>query len=287
MNGDDQTKDADPAGQTVRTGDIETYYRRCGDGPPIVFIHGMAMSTTQWEPQLGALSDEYTAIAYDVRGHGHTGGSDRDPYTIDRYAADLDALLTALAIKRPVLCGLSMGGCIAQVYAATHPEEVAGLVLSDTFTAGPLPIGGRLLFANLRGMGRMDRVIRYTTLNRLQTRIADRLTPGIAGDIETIQQLMESAPTIPHREFRKIADSVAAFPKQELDYSRITCPTLVMHGENVPAILRTMHTRLAEQLTNAPVMMRPVPDAGHASNVDNPTFFTAEVRRFADVVFVR
>lgn len=35
---------------TVRTNDVETYYVRQGEGPPIVFVHGMAMSATQWEP---------------------------------------------------------------------------------------------------------------------------------------------------------------------------------------------------------------------------------------------
>ena len=144
---------------SVRTNDIETFYVRRGDGPTIVFIHGMAMSADQWKPQMAALSDEYTTIAYDVRGHGHTGGSDREPYTMELYAADLDVLLTALDIENPVLCGLSMGGCIAQMYAARYPERVAGLVVSDTFTAAPLPLKGRFIFANLRFFGRLDRFI--------------------------------------------------------------------------------------------------------------------------------
>jgi len=144
----------------VRTGDIETHYVRRGEGPPIVFIHGMAMSATEWEPQMEALSDEFTTIAYDVRGHGHTGGSDRKSYDMSVYAQDLDALLRGLDVENPVLCGLSMGGCIAQVYAATYPEKIAGLVVSDTFTAAPLPLKGRLIFANLRFFGLLDRIVR-------------------------------------------------------------------------------------------------------------------------------
>lgn len=267
---------------TVRTNDVETYYVRRGDGPPVVFIHGMLMSTTEWEPQIEALGEEYTTIAYDVRGHGHTGGSDVEPYTMEQYAADLDALLTALEIERPILCGLSMGGCIAQVYAATFPEKVAGLVLSDTFTAAPLPLKGRLVFANLRVIGRLDRVVRYPTLNRIQLWVGQRLSPGVAGDGETTQRLMENAPTIPHAEVVKIAESMAGFPKSDFDASRITVPTLLVHGEAVPGFLREMHARLAEQLTNADVEVTEVPDAGHASNVDNPAFFSATVREFLD-----
>lgn len=265
---------------SVRTGDIETNYVRRGNGPPIVFIHGMAMSTTEWEPQMEALSNEFTTIAYDVRGHGHTGGSDRKSYNMSLYAEDLDALLTELNVENPVLCGLSMGGCIAQVYAATYPEKIAGLVVSDTFTAAPLPWKGRLIFANLRFFGLLDRIVRYTTLNRLQMWVGQRLSPGIAGDSVTIQRLMDEAPTISHAEFVKIANSVAQFPKSDFDASQITVPTLVMHGENVPAVLQDMHRKLAAQLTNADVEISVIPDAGHASNIDNPAIFSKVLCEF-------
>lgn len=265
---------------TVRTNDVETFYVRRGDGPPVMFIHGMFMSAIEWEPQMEALSDEYTTIAYDVRGHGRTGGSDVESYTMELYAADLDALLAALDVEKPVLCGLSMGGCIAQVYAARYPEKVAGLVLSDTFTTAPLPVSGRLVFANLRFFGLLDRVVRYTTLNRIQMWVGQRLVPGVSGDGVTTQRLMEAAPTIPHAEFVKIAAAMAEFPKSDVDLSRVSVPTLIMHGENLPAVFRDMHPKLAEQLSNAGVETTVVPDAGHASNTDNPAFFSTAVREF-------
>ncbi|WP_396612158.1 alpha/beta fold hydrolase [Haloferax sp. S1W] len=269
---------------TVRTGDIETYYERRGDGPPIVFIHGMFMSTTEWVPQVEALEDDFTTISYDVRGHGHTGGSDRDTYSMDLYAADLDALLTEIGVENPILCGLSMGGCIAQVYAATHPEKVAGLVLSDTFTAAPLPLSGRLVFANLRFFALLDRFVRYPTLNRLQLWVGNLLSPGVATEAETIQRLVEDAPRISHAEFAKIATAMARFPQSDFDGSRVEAPVLLLYGEHALKSFKTMHTRLAESLANADVEVTVVPDAGHASNIDNPAFFTAAVREFAHEV---
>jgi pimeloyl-ACP methyl ester carboxylesterase len=268
----------------VRTNDVDTYYVRRGDGPPVVFVHGMATSTAQWDSQMDALS-EYTTIAYDVRGHGRTGGSNRESYDVELYASDLHALLEALNVERPLICGLSMGGCIAQVYAARHPENVAGVVLADTFSADELSFGARLVFANLRLLGRLDGVVRYTTLNRLQTRVGNRLAPGVAGDGTSIQRVMETGPRIPHAEFVKIADSVAAFPDSDFDVTGITAPTLVLYGEHNPDVLVEMHERLAARLTNADVDVRVVPAAGHASNVDNPAFFTDAVRRFARRVF--
>jgi pimeloyl-ACP methyl ester carboxylesterase len=138
---------------------------------------------------------------------------------------------------------------------------VAGLVLADTFTAASLPLKGRLLFANLRFFGLLDRVVRYTTLNQVQTWIGDRLAPGVAGDRVTTQRLMEEAPGIPHAEFRKIARSVADFPESDFDAARITAPTLIMYGEHTPAVLRDVHARLAEHLRNAETEVTVVPDA--------------------------
>lgn len=265
---------------TARTNDIETYYVRRGDGPPVVFVHGMLMSTTMWEAQMDALCDTFTTIAYDVRGHGHTGASDRNPYSIDLFAADLDALLDALDLDRAVVCGLSMGGTVAQAFAAAHPEKVAGLVLADTFPAGPMPLTLRLALANIRFLARLDRLIDYRTLNRWQLQVGNRLLPGVSGDPETIQRLLEDAPTIAHDEFVKIADATARFPKSDVDLSTVTAPALVLHGEHLPMANEETTGRLVDQLSNADPTVHVVPGSGHASNVDNPEFFTARLREF-------
>jgi pimeloyl-ACP methyl ester carboxylesterase len=275
---------ADVERGTVETNGIDTHYVRRGSGQPIVFVHGMAMNATEWVPQLAALGDDYETVAYDVRGHGHTGGSDASEYTIDLFAEDLRALLDALDVEDPIVCGLSMGGAIAQVYAARYPEDVAGVVLADTFTAAPMGLQGRMLFANLKFLARLDRVVRYTTLNRLQTRIGNALSPGVAGAGTATQRIMETGPTIPHREFAKIARAVATFPRSDVDLAAITAPVLVVHGEHLPATMVAMADRIVDGLANAPTDTVVVPDAGHASNVDNPEVFTEAVRKFAEAV---
>ena len=265
---------------TVRSDDIETHYVKQGDGPPVVFVHGMLMSTSMWRHQLDALDDTFTTIAYDVRGHGLTGGSGRSSYSIELLAADLAGLFDALDIDRAVVCGLSMGGAIAQAFAAAHPERVAGLVLADTFPAGPLPLTGRLAMANVRFLARLDRLVDYRTLNRWQLRVGNWLLPGVAGDAETVQRLVEDAPHISHDEFVKVADATAGFQHETVDLSVVTAPTLVMHGEHLPMANEETTARLLAQLRNADPVARVVPDSGHASNIDNPDFFTAQLREF-------
>jgi pimeloyl-ACP methyl ester carboxylesterase len=264
----------------VETNGIETYYERRGEGPPVVFVHGMVMSNTMWDAQVEALADEYTTVAYDVRGHGRTGGSDVGSYSIPLFAEDLDALLTALDVERPVLCGTSMGGAVAQAYAAAHPGNVAGLVLADTFPAGDLPLAGRLAFANIRFLGWLQRYVDYRRLNRVQMRVGNLLSPGWAGDEVTVQDLVESDPRIASDEFRKIARATAAFPGSDLDLSAVTAPALVLYAENAPAGMQGMASGIRDGLANADVEVDVVPDAGHAVNLDNPEFFEEAVRAF-------
>jgi pimeloyl-ACP methyl ester carboxylesterase len=48
-----------------------------------------------------------------------------------------------------MVCGLSIGGCVAEDHAARHSDRVSGLVLAYAFGTGPVPLSARLLFANL------------------------------------------------------------------------------------------------------------------------------------------
>jgi len=264
---------------TIRTNDIETYYERRGEGPPVVFVHGAIVDHSQWDPQREALSDEYTTIAYDVRGHGRTGGSQRGRYSVDLFADDLDALLDALDLDEVVLCGLSTGGCIAQVYAARHPGRVAGLVLADTFAPEYLSVGERLQRSLLlratvppvRLFG-YERVERW--LVRLQERIADE---GVSGDYENVERIRESGPKMATDEFAKVIGAVTGFHHTEVRFPAISAPTLVLYGEHEAPFMRRQARHLATEIGGA--SLRAVPKAGHASNLDEPEFVTDAVRK--------
>ncbi|MDL5363729.1 alpha/beta fold hydrolase [Halalkalicoccus sp. NIPERK01] len=264
---------------TVRTGDIETYYEQRGSGPAIVFVHGAILDHGQWTPQMEPLSDDYTTIAYDVRGHGRTGGSARERYSIELFAEDLAALVTALDLDRPVLCGHSMGGCIAQAYAARYPDRLAGLVLADTFAPEPLTRGEwvqRSLL--LRATVPPVRLLGYERVERALVWLHERLSRGASGDYGEIERLRSGGPRMATDEFAKVIRAVARFHETDLDLAAITTPTLVIYGENEPAFVRRHVPTLETTLPDATV--REVPGAGHASNLDDPDSFTRSIREF-------
>jgi pimeloyl-ACP methyl ester carboxylesterase len=105
---------------------------RRGDGPPIVFVHGMGTSATTWERCMDRLADRFTVIAVDLLGHGGSPVPD-DPkeYTRDRALADLDDVLADLDAPA-VLVGHSLGGYLALAHAATRPGVARAIVVLNT-----------------------------------------------------------------------------------------------------------------------------------------------------------
>lgn len=271
---------------TVQTNGVETYYVEHGDGPPVVFVHGAIVDHTQWAPQLDALSGDYRTVGYDVRGHGRTGGSPEESYSIELFAEDLDALADALDLDQFVLVGLSMGGLIAQGYAARHPERVAGLVLADTFTTAVLGWRDRLMRALLRATIPPTRLVGYERVERAMVWLQERVQgEDVSGDYENIEAIRDAGQEMTTVEFAKVIRAVSSFHHERVDYRNIASPALVLYGEHDTAFVRRHAPVLEALLGDARVLE--VPDAGHASNLDNPEFVTNALREFLDGLELR
>src|SRR6185436_12108198 len=93
-----------------------------GRGLPVVLLHAFPLNRSMWEPQIAALFGECRCIVPDLRGFGDSprGG----PFTMDRYADDVAALLDALQVDRAVVAGLSMGGYVALALWRRHRKRV-------------------------------------------------------------------------------------------------------------------------------------------------------------------
>lgn len=266
---------------TVRTNDVETYYELAGEGPVVVFVHASMLDHSVWDAQATALEGDYTTLVYDLRGHGRTGGSDRESYTIDLFVDDLDALLDALSLDSVVLCGLSMGGLIAEVYATRHPERVAGLVLAEAWTPpilGPsdwlirrIVLPATVLPVRLFGIERVERANVWLT---------ERFARGAGGDYAEIQRLRRDAPSMTTDEFGKVVGAMTRFHRTTVDLGALTMPTLVLVAANGLPFVRRHAVRIAESADDrAGVSVDTVPNAGHAVTVDAPAVVTDAIRR--------
>jgi pimeloyl-ACP methyl ester carboxylesterase len=100
-------------------------------GPPIVFVHGMVGHTGFWNTALSASADRRRTVAIDLRGHGNSRAPSDGDYTIEACAADVLAIMDALALDPVMLVGHSYGACVVTAAAAQRPDRVRRLVLVD------------------------------------------------------------------------------------------------------------------------------------------------------------
>ncbi len=125
------TMNALPPRQTCQLSHGHLSYRASGTGPTVFFLHDLLGNAKSWAYQFqdARFSGHYRLIAWDAPGFGE---SDFVPAEIDAYVAALAEFIARLANEPVYLVGHSMGGTLAQRYAARHPECVRRLVLSCT-----------------------------------------------------------------------------------------------------------------------------------------------------------
>ena len=124
----------------VRVNGLDIAYERAGEGPPLVLVHGAAVDGRMWEPQLAALADEYTVVAWDEPGAGRSSDVPSS-YGLADYADCLAGLIDILALGHAHVAGLSWGGTVVLGLYRRRPELVATLLLVDTYAGwkGSLP----------------------------------------------------------------------------------------------------------------------------------------------------
>jgi pimeloyl-ACP methyl ester carboxylesterase len=96
----------------------------------LVFIHGAGGHGYFWQAQIQALSDRVNIVALDLPGHGRSDGPGMD--TIGEYARVVDGFLTDIEAPKPIPCGFSLGGAIAQQLLIDYPQHYAAGVLIGT-----------------------------------------------------------------------------------------------------------------------------------------------------------
>jgi 3-oxoadipate enol-lactonase len=97
----------------------------------MVLIHSLALDSSIWDGVVAKLDGRAEILAYDCRGHGR---SERQaiPFTTELFARDLRELLDDVGWPEALIAGCSMGGCVAQAFAAQCPSRVNALALIDT-----------------------------------------------------------------------------------------------------------------------------------------------------------
>ena len=271
---------------TVRSNGVDLFYETRGpeDGEPLVFIMGLSAQLVFWpEGLLDAMANRgYRVIAFDNRDAGKStairepfkygpmtamlrymvGLKVHAPYTLDDLVADTMGLLDALGIERAHLVGASMGGMVAQLAAATHPERVLSVtsIMSSTnspFLPPPKPAALKTLVAPRVKVETEEQFVAFGL--EMMAKLGGTLPQG--QDELAAMYRASWARGINPRGIRNQFLAIMATGSLTKTLKKIQCPTTVIHGGADPLIRPAGGKASARAIRGAKLAI--IPGMGH------------------------
>ena len=270
------TDEGDRATEAYRSR-ADVYSTERGEGPAVVFAHGTLMDRTMFDPQMEAFGDEYRCVAYDLRARTDQYDTDYDLYDL---ADDAVALMDAKGIDSCVFVGMSMGGFTALRLAERYPERVDGLVLVDsdglTHDEADREQYGQMVEAT-RDHGRPSQ-----NLVSLVEHILFGATTNETNQ-ELVKRWSERWRSYPGEAVYNEVHSWLDRDEFTEEMAGIDVPVLAIHGEEDTSIDMAHAEETVEALPDA--RLEPIPEAGHSSNLENPSAANAAIREFLRDVY--
>ncbi|WP_025597144.1 alpha/beta fold hydrolase [Burkholderia sp. WSM2230] len=254
-------------------------YVECGEGEPLVFVHGSLCDYRYWSAQTAALSAHFRCISVSLSHYWPAGEACiQGEFGWQTHVAELAEFIEALDIAPVHLVGHSRGGSVAFHVAREYPRLVKTLTLADP--GGPLQTDS------------MAEAALPAATNALRARVAELIE---GGEIEAGLELFVDSVSAPGSwrkssvAFRTMAaDNAATLPKQLRDplpaYSReaargVKCRTLLIEGQRSPRMFRNNVEKLAQWIDYAD--RQTIAGASHGMNVSNAGAFNRLIHSFA------
>ncbi|OYW59685.1 MAG: 3-oxoadipate enol-lactonase [Rhizobiales bacterium 35-68-8] len=248
----------------LSAGGLVTHYDLAGpqDAPVLLLANSLGTSFHIWDAVMPALAARFRVLRYDMRGHGLTDAvplEGENGYSIAALAGDALALMDALGIGKAHVCGLSIGGMVAQHLAAHAPDRVERLVLCDTAAViGPASVW------NERVAG-----IRKSGLAAIAPGVMERwfTAPFRAANPVIMQGCINM---VARNTLDGYVGCALAVRDADLraDGARIATPTLVIVGDQDPATPPASAEALAAGITGARLAV--IASASHIPCVEQP-----------------
>jgi pimeloyl-ACP methyl ester carboxylesterase len=257
----------------VSVGDVELAVHDVGSGQPILFIHGFPLDHAMWDRQTERLSSRYRVLAVDLRGFGESGVT-AGTVSMEQYADDLARLLDGLGVREPVvLCGLSMGGCIAWQFVRKYPDRVKALIACDTRVVADTAeaADGRFKTAE-KALSSGAVVVADAMIPRLFSDQSRERQPAVVE--ATRQVILRTEPEGLAAGLRGLATR----PDVSDQARRCALPTLAIVGEHDVISTADEMRGWASKMPNAEVVI--VPGAGHMAPLENPQVVNDAIEKF-------
>jgi N-formylmaleamate deformylase len=267
--------DVPASSRWVRSGDLRLHLLDYGpaDGVPVLVLPGITSPALTMDFVARELTDLVRPLVLDVRGRGLSdSASPQAPgplhgYDLEAYADDVDAVVTGLALDRPILLGHSMGARIAAVAAGRGRHPQRGTVLVDPPMSGP----GRGPYPTTLTafLGQLDAARRGTDADE----VAASWPRWPRREQELRARWLASCSTT------AVAATHAGFESEDFFdvWPAVPAPTVLIHGGDSPVVTAAGVAEAAE--ANPAAEMVEVPGAGHMVFWDQPAAGLAAVRQ--------
>lgn len=241
-------------------------YLRLGAGEPLILIHGLGEMKEGWHNQF-ELSDQFDLIIPDLRGHGDHKGT--IGISIQNFAADIIQLLKELNIETAHICGLSLGGLVAQEIYRQSSQVCRSLMLVSTFHYMPRQIGNllyklRKLRANNLSIEAHQKLAARVCLYSWSEENYQHFIKYYRPDQETYIKSVESAMKV---------NNTSLLPK-------IDIPTLIIGGQYDSVTPVWVQLLMHKQISHSEfVIMR---NTGHYAKLEAKEAFNKTLRDFLE-----
>ena len=256
--------------EVIQTCGLEIAYNRVGQGPPLVFVHGAAEDGRVWRPQLAALADEFTVVAWDEPGAGRSSDVPAD-FSLADYASSLAAVIEAVGLGSAHVAGLSWGSTVVQELYRRHPGLVSTLILLGAYAGWKGSLPADEVAARVEGARQMLAA---------PAEAFDPTLPGLfAGEppAEFVPLLEEIAADVRPQSLKTQLFLMAEADQRDL-LPRIAVPTLLIWGELDARSPLSVARQFEETVPETELVV--IPGAGHVSHLERPEQVNDAVRKF-------
>ena len=238
----------------------------------LVFLHGIGGGKESWRGQLAHFAAlGYRAIAWDAPGYG--GSPLPADYTWPALAAALNGLCDELSLAKIIPVGHSMGGMLAQEFAATYPDRVQALVLTGTSPAfGKADGTWQQEFIKAR-LGPLD-------AGKSMADLAPGLVAGLVGesaDPAGVAAAQACMGAVPPETYRLAVKNLLTFDRRA-SLGQIAVPTLLVAGDKDRTAPAEVMRRMGEKIPGAKFVS--LPKAGHLMSFEQPAAYDAAIADF-------
>ena len=262
---------------TIGVNGTRLYYEAAGDGPPLLFIHGMCGDAGVWADQVRRLSPRFRCVAYDRRGHSRRPLGRVAQRTVELHADDAAGLITALGLAPCIVVGSSGGARVATDVIRRYPHLVRGAVLSEPPLLALDPEAGESFVAQMKPA--IEAAMARGGPRAAVDAFFAFVCPGLW------RALPEARRDVPYRANAAELLGDLTMPPYQIspaDLARIRVPCLIVRGEESAPALRAIAGILADAIPGARLVE--LAGSGHVTYFEKPAEFAAAVAAFAEQV---